>query len=142
MSLKLIQQAKENGNPPGVTLEMQVQLLLPVSGKYTHKGSEQMPNKQTEITVSIDLREIESPIGFINQHGNRILSPWDVDPLLLWIDRKLTGTNGTKTTILLKWEHCPAWLATKLGQYLDSKANTIIIDTPRMQQFYVKGGVI
>ena len=98
-------------------------------------------NKQAEITVEIDLRDIESPIGFINQSGSRTISPWDMKLFTAWIDKKLEGTAGTKTTILMKWEHCADWLSMWLGAYLDQKAETIMVSTPRMQLFYVKGGV-
>ena len=93
------------------------------------------------IEIKIDLRTIPENIGFITQSGERVFRAWDWENIERWIDGKLIGANPQNSTAVLYWTHLPDWLSMKIGSYLDSRVKHILISTPRMDYYAVKGGV-
>ena len=96
---------------------------------------------EIKIEIKIDLRTIPEKIGFITQSGERVFRTWDWANIERWIDGKLDGANPRNSTVVLYWTHLPDWLSMKIGSYLDSRVQNILISTPRTDYYAVKGGV-
>ena len=94
-----------------------------------------------DLEIKMDLRTIPENIGFITQSGERVFRPWDWQNIERWIDGKLVGSTPYNSTAVLYWAHLPDWLSMKIGSYLDSRVKNILISTPRVDYYAVKGGV-
>ena len=95
---------------------------------------------ETEITVSIDTSSIPKNIGFERNDGKIVYTVNHVNAIKEWLDGKFNIVPAIDKKIVVHVTGpMPEWMAFYLGQYLDSKADVLILTTPQLPGWIVKG---
>ena len=98
---------------------------------------------KTEITVSVDLTAIPKEIGFKRYDGKMIYAPSHLKQIKEWLDDKFNVVPAIDKKIIVSVTGpMTPWFALYLGQYLDSKADIIVLITPQLPGGWVVKGAL